>query len=78
MKRIAALLLLVVLGCAWPVAAEAQIFRGPDASRQAAKAGKKNQKVANKAAKKQAKALRKAVKQQRKAMKRAAATHPRE
>ncbi len=75
MKRVSVLLLLVVLSFAWPVPARAQIFRGPDAERQAQKAAKKNQKTANKAARKKEKALQKAAKKQRKAMQRAAKAH---
>jgi hypothetical protein len=77
MKRIPALILLVVLSFAWWTPAKAQIFRGPDAARQAQKAAKKNQKTANKAARKQEKALQKAAKKQRKALQKSEKTHPR-
>ena len=76
MKRTPALFFLLLLFAA-TVPVRAQIFRGPDASEQAQKAAKKNQKTANKLARKQAKAMRKAAKQQQKAMKRAANSHPR-
>jgi hypothetical protein len=75
MKRVSVLLLLVVLSFAWPVPAEAQIFRGPDAARQAQKASKKNQKTANKAARKKEKALQKAAKKQRKAVQKSTRAH---
>jgi hypothetical protein len=69
MKRIAAFLLLVLgLACLKPV--QAQIFMGPDSTRQAQKAAKKQQKAFVKRAKKQQKALRKYQKAQRKAEKR--------
>jgi hypothetical protein len=69
MNRISALLLLGVLSFASPAPAKAQIFRGPDAARQAQKAAKKNQKTANKAAVKKEKALQKAARKQQKAVK---------
>lgn len=68
MKRVQIFLLLCILTLAWGVGAKAQIFRGPDATRQAQKAARKNQKKANKAARKQEKALQKAAKKQRKAV----------
>jgi hypothetical protein len=76
MKRTPALLFLLLIFAA-TVPAKAQIFRGPDANRQAQKAAKKNQKTANKLARKQAKTMRKAAKRQQKAMRRAANSHPR-
>jgi hypothetical protein len=75
MKRVSALLLLIFVSLAWTVPARAQIFRGPDAARQAQKASKKNQKTANKAAWKKEKALQKAAKKQRKAMQKSAKAH---
>jgi hypothetical protein len=70
MKRIPAFVLLA-LSFAWTVPARAQIFMGPNASRQAQKAAKKEQKTASKDAKKKQKALKKYEKAQRKAAKRA-------
>jgi len=71
MKRIPAFILLVVLSCAWSIAAKAQIFSGPNSARQAQKAAKKQQKAQNKAAKKQQKSMKKYEKAQQKATKRA-------
>ena len=72
MKRISGLLLLILLSLALAGPAGAQIFRGPDAARQAQKAANKNQKKANKAAVRQEKALQKAAKKQQKALKKSA------
>jgi hypothetical protein len=77
MKRISALLLLAVLSLAWAMPAQAQIFTGPDAARQAEKAGKKQQKAANKATVKKERALQKAAKKQQKAVKKSEKAQPR-
>ena len=66
MKRIPAILLLVALSFA-SIPLNAQIFMGPDSTRQAQKAAKKTQKAQEKLARKQQKALRKEAKAQRKA-----------
>jgi hypothetical protein len=77
MKRIAAFLLLAVLSFAWAMPAQAQIFTGPDAARQAQQAAKRNQKTANKAAVKKERALQKAAKKQQKAVRKSEKAQPR-
>jgi hypothetical protein len=68
MKRIPAFVL-ILLSFTWSAPARAQIFRGPNAAKQAQKAAEKDQKRAAKqqreAAKKSAKAQRKAAKRQK-------------
>jgi hypothetical protein len=74
MKRFLALMLWLVLGLVTVLPANAQIFRGPNAARDAAKAGKKQQKAFRKAAWKRQIAMQKAAKKQQKDAKRAART----
>jgi len=65
MRRIPALILLVVLSITCAMPARAQIFMGKDSARRAQKAAKKQQKARNKAIKKYQKAQRKAAKKAR-------------
>ena len=67
MKRVA-ILILVILSFMWPIASQAQIYRGPNSAQEAQKAARKDQK---KAAKRQREANKKLRKAQRKAAKRA-------
>jgi excreted virulence factor EspC (type VII ESX diderm) len=71
MKRIAAFILLAVLGVAGPIHASAQRENRSigENSREAKKAAKQQQKASKKIAKKQRKAAKKYQKQQRKAAK---------
>jgi len=71
MKRIAALMLLVVLSFAAGIPAQAQLISPEENARQSRKAAKKQQKMLKKANKKQRKAMKKYEKQQRKATKKA-------
>jgi len=65
MKRISAVVFALL--CFAPIAAQSQIYRGPDSAKQAQRAARKDQK---KAAKNQRKAAKKYRKAQRKAAKR--------
>ncbi len=65
MRRIPALILLVILSIACAAPARAQIFMGKDSAQRAQKAAKKQQKARNKAIKKYQKAQRKAAKKSR-------------
>jgi hypothetical protein len=72
MKRIATLILLIAaLSFVGTTGAAAQIFHGPDATRQAQKAAKKQQNAYNKANRKRQKVLNQQQKAIRKAAKRA-------
>ena len=71
MKRIAVLTLLVALGVAWSIPAEAQRMSVEENARQSRKADKKQQKMNRKAAKKQRKAMKKYEKAQRRAQRKA-------
>ena len=71
MKRIAAFLLLVVLGVAGSIPAQAQRISPEENARRSSKAAKQQQKMLNKANKKQRKAMKKAEKKQRKEIKKA-------
>ena len=76
MKRIVTfMLLLVALGAAWSMPAQAQRITPQENARQSKKAIKKQQKMLNKANKKQSKAMKKAAKKQRKQMKKANNRH---
>jgi sensor domain CHASE-containing protein len=69
MKRIAIVMLLVVLSVAGAIPAQAQRISPQENARQSRKAIKHQQKMLNKANKKQNKAMKKAAKAQRKATK---------
>jgi hypothetical protein len=71
MKRIAAFVLLAVLGVAGLIPAEAQRISVEENARQSRQAAKTQQKMLKKAAKKQRKAMKKYEKAQRKAIKKA-------
>ena len=71
MKRFSMFVLLMGLSLAGCAGSEAQIFRGPDAQRQAQKAAQKQGKARIRATRKQQKALLKQQKAQMKAAKRA-------
>lgn len=71
MKRIAAFLLLVGLGVAGSIPAQAQRISPEENARRSSKAAKQQQKMLNKANKKQRKAMKKAEKKQRKEIKKA-------
>ncbi len=71
MRRIAALLLLVVLGIAGSMPVQAQRISNQENARRNSKAAKKQQKMLKKANKKQRKAMKKALKAQRKQTKKA-------
>jgi RecA/RadA recombinase len=71
MKRIAALLLLVILSVAAAVPSQAQRISPEQNARQSRKEIKRHQKLLKKANKKQAKAMKKYAKQQRKATRKA-------
>jgi len=71
MKRIAVFLLLVALGvaCSIPANAQRENARSRESDRQARKAAKQNQKAIKKIARQQRKAIKKYQKEQRKAAK---------
>jgi uncharacterized membrane protein (DUF106 family) len=69
MKPIPVFILLIALIFASSIPAKAQIFSGPNSTRQAQKAAKKQQKAQDKAAKKQQKSMKKYEKAQQKASK---------
>ena len=71
MKRIAAFMLLIALGVAGSIPANAQRISIEENARQSRKADKKQQKMLKKANKKQRKAMKKYAKAQRKATKKA-------
>lgn len=71
MKRIAAFLLLVALGVAGLIPAQAQRTSPEENARQSQRAAKQQQKMLKKAAKKQRKAMKKSQQAQRKAMEKA-------
>ena len=71
MKRIAAFLLLVVLGFAASIPVQAQRMTPEENARRSSKEAKKQQKMLKKANKKQSKAMKKAMKSQRKQTKKA-------
>jgi len=66
-KRIAAFILLVVLGGAWSIPATAQRISVEENARQSQEAAKKQQKMLKKAGKQQRRAMKKHDKAQRKA-----------
>lgn len=71
MKRIAAFVLLAVIGVAGSIPAQAQRITPEENTRRSSKAAKTQQKMLNKANKKQRKAMNKAEKKQRKETKKA-------
>jgi len=71
MKRIAAFLLSIILGCAASVPVQAQRITPEENARRSSKAAKQQQKMLKKTNKKQGKAMKKAMKSQRKATKKA-------
>jgi RecA/RadA recombinase len=75
MKRIAALMLLVVLSFAAVIPAQAQRISPEENARQSSKAAKKQQKMLRKANRKQRKAMKKYEKTQRKATRKANRRH---
>lgn len=71
MKRIAAFLLLVILGFAGSIPVQAQRTSSEDNGRRSSRAAKNQQKMLNRVNKKQRKAMKRATKSQRKAIKKA-------
>lgn len=67
MKRIVAVVLLLIVSSAWSMPAHAQIFMGPNSQKQAEKAAKKERKTELRNAKKKQKAMRKYEKHEQKA-----------